>query len=230
MKHTTANYVATTATALLLTLGSTCAFAFGSASAGSSATHFDGFTLGVDLDVDQARDSIDYSSRTSSSYSRASARGRENFLNPALSGIYRHALSDNFLLGLGAKFQLTDSQVKDGNNNLRLSATQSLFLTPAYAVSDKTMFYGKLGVAERAFEGGGPASLVKGMKFSGLHYGVGAQFAYKPNLHFTVEFALTDYKEQNKRTITGSGSDTDTEDLRYKIGTGTLSLGMAYRF
>ena len=226
MKHTTAIYVATTATALLVTLGSTSAFAFGSASAGSSATHFEGFTLGVDLDSDLVTTRY---RETFKGYTDESSTRTNGFLNLSSTGIYRVALSDNWLLGGGVKLQLTDSNFDGSPNNERLTASQTWFLTPGYAFSNKIMVFGKLGGSSRSMAGG-PKWAFGDQSLQGRYYGLGVQYAFSPKLHWTLEYAATDYSEVSIPKSNGYYGNASDGEKSVQFGTGTLSVGMAYRF
>ena len=167
MNHKTARYAGiktTLSTALLAALTCTSAFAFGNASAGSNAKNFDGFTLGADLDSEvlSARASSDTATTYTNSYgsythnSTTSGSGAAGFLNLGGTGIYRVAIDDNWLIGVGAKMQFTDSKFQSAPDNQRLTGTQTWFITPGYALSTNTMISGKLGLATRAHAGRHP--------------------------------------------------------------------------
>ena len=235
MKYTPATQVAMTVTALLVTLGCTSALASGNASTGSNATHFDGFTLGVDLDADVMNahhinsEKTTYKFQDATTSSHHNGNGAMGFLNLGATGIYRAAINDSWLLGGGVKLQLTDSKLGSGKNNQRLTSSQTWFVTPAYALSKHTLLFGKIGVTNRK-HAGGAVPLYSSLNLRGKYYAAGVQYAFTPKVHLTVEYALTDYEKLVENTKEDSVYASKTSDTELKLDSGTLSVGMAYRF
>jgi opacity protein-like surface antigen len=156
--------------------------------------------------------------------SRYASKGSENHLNIGISGTYRHVISEKFLLGVGAKIHLTNTRFGDSKNSSQHTNTHALFLTPGYAISDTSMLYGKLGVTSRSLTGN---DLLFPRTENGTQYGLGVAYAFSPSLHLNVEYAYVDYPTFNAERVTGAG---DREKYKTDIDSGTLSVGLAYRF
>ena len=215
MNHKTARYAGiktTLFTALLAAL--TCTGAL--ANSGGNAQHFEGFSLGVDMNFEtQSYKSMDFSKLWADD-----TRHKENVAPTIHMGVtanYRVALGQDFVLGVGAKVNLGDTAVRNQHFHHTLEGSQAIFLSPGYAVSPKIMVFGKLGQVTRKARG-----LSKSTDFEGTQYGLGVLYALTPQVHANVEYTIDDYAKKH--------SETWFKKTTTRAESGTLSVGLAYRF
>jgi len=201
---------------------------FFSSQALATAKDFAGFSLGMDLNSDSINTKTDATHHTHDqgngfTTTRASLQSTESYLNLGLTGTYRHPITEHFLIGVGAQIHLTDTNLNNSGGKVRYTNTNTLFLTPGYAISNTTMLYGKLGIASRKLTG---EYAYFPRTDNGTQYGFGAAFALSPQVHLNVEYAFTDYKKFNADSVNAGGNEHYATDANVD----TLSVGLAYRF
>jgi len=193
----------------------------------ASAKDFAGFSLGMDLNSDDVQYTTSETKTAVkdgvSTMTRSTHTGLKNFLNLGLTGVYRHAITDQFLMGLGAQIYLTDSYFERAEN-IRYTDQHTVFVTPGYAISKTTLVYGKLGLTSRTLTG---ENVRFARRDQGTQYGVGATFALSPQWHWNIEYAYTDFDIFKNLTTDGPDSKTAYQE---NIDTATLSIGLSYRF
>lgn len=169
----------------------------------AQAKNFEGFSVGMNLDWINANSGSGATDSTESS------------TNASLQAQYNFALGSQFVLGLGATYELTKPKLGTINGSaLTGKNVYTAYVAPGFAVSNTTVVYGKLSSIGSTTECTGCTDLT----MSGYGFGVGFQTLMDKNWYFQGE--AQSYKMDDK-TVSGV----------VQTGKGTfLSFGVGYKF
>lgn len=193
----------------------TIAISTGCASAAfAQAKNFEGFSVALNANA------------TSTSVSRqVHTGGGSDGSGPgsyaSLQAQYAIALSNTFVLGVGATAALGSYSLGNIYTNTNMDLTQkqqvSVDLLPGYAVSDSTLVYGRLSYYDARSASSGQFG---GEEYSttGKSYGIGGRMMIDKNLFWQVEYS---------RNVS---NDLTTSLSTMKATTSVLSLGVGYKF
>jgi hypothetical protein len=171
----------------------------------------------------------------------ASADVGKSSIIPGVDLSYGIPLDNNFLLNLGATYDLSKTNLGTAIANLEVSGALetftekvtikdhfSLYIQPTYAFSSSSAVFGKLSYN---FAKGSltetstvPTSFTLSRNIEGFGYGVGLKSLLTNNLYVQVEAGIDEY---DKKT----GTDTDnstTYTFKPKVVTGKMNIG--YKF
>ncbi len=175
--------------------------------------NFEGFSVGIN--ANSVRTSTDASGATfTASASKTSS-------NASLQANYGFALSDSFVLGVGATVGLGDldagsTTVLGLPVSLKSKNLYAINVEPGYLVSNTTVAYAKIAYqsmkGEVQMTGGGTQD------FHGTGYGLGVRTMLDKNLYLQFEASQVDY---NAASISG---------VSYRPKQTTASIGIGYRF
>lgn len=177
----------------------------------AQAKNFQGFSVAGNLIFTNSTADI-----TSTTYN-GSATGTST--NLALQGQYTWALSDQFVVSLGAQLGLGD--VKAGTFSgttvdIKGKNWNSVYVAPGYAVSDTVLVYGKLA----ALSGDTETSTGGKNSGDGIGFGLGVQSLLTKNVFIQGEFLSNTYTDKN--------FTLNNEVDKYKNT--QLSIGIGYKF
>ncbi len=168
--------------------------------------------------------------------------GKSNF-NSSIDLSYGFEVNPNFVISLGATYDLAESKndiisADDGlDNTAKISAKlkdhYSLYIQPTYAISNNTAVFAKAGynfakseIKLTASDGTDTDSLTYSQNLNAWSYGVGAKTFLTNNVFLQFEGSLTTYDTQNK-TFVGT-LDTYTFSHKPEVLTALVSVG--YKF
>lgn len=130
--------------------------------------------------------------------------------NIGVQAEYGLALGESFVLGLGATLGLSEF---NASNSIKIKNANSFYLTPGFAISKDTLIYAKLAsVSATAYDSSASIDI------SGTGYGIGVRYLNNKNVFFQVEYTSNKYDDK----VYSNG--------RVKNETGTLALGVGYKF
>jgi outer membrane immunogenic protein len=187
------------AAAVTATLMSSQAFA--------QAKNFEGFSVGLNIDWMKVKP-------TNSNI----AVDEESSANLGLQGQYNFALSDQFVLGLGATYELTKPKAGTApstNVSSKATSVSSFYVAPGFAVNDTILIYGKVASLAATVDYSDTSTT---NSFSGLGYGIGVQNLLTKNLLIQAEVLSSKYDDKTVGGVTLGGTVT------------TLSVGVGYKF
>lgn len=197
---------------LILTLCATSALAADGAS-------FSGFSVGATAGV--SHNHIDYDG-----YIAGKSSSDDSFAS-GLNAAYGFALSDSFVLSVGATYALSNakfgqvSYVEDGSTvevDGKIKDHWSIFIAPGYRFAPKWLGYAKLGyhAAKSHYSdslmGSGTSS------HHGVGYGAGLAYAVASNIEISMEIEHVDL---NRKHFALSSGEPDITEFK---------LGASYRF
>lgn len=175
----------------------------------SQAKNFEGFSLS--LNVQSSRTNVDVSNGASDS-------GTSTGLG--IQGQYTFALTDQFVLGVGATLGLNNRNASSASGSVGLDGytrnNTSFELTPGVALSNTTLLYGKISAINGTFTADSTGAPSLGL--TGLGYGFGVKYLIDKNVFWQVSYDL------NRFTDSSSGG------LTYTIKPTVFSLGVGYNF
>ena len=168
--------------------------------------------------------------------------GKSNF-NSSIDLSYGFEVNPNFVISLGATYDLTESKndiisADDGMNgtakiSAKLKDHYSLYVQPTYALSNNTAVFAKVGynfakseIKLTASDGSDTDSLTYSQNLNAWSYGAGVKTFLTSNAFLQFEGSLTSYDTQNK-TFTGS-LDTYTFSHKPEVLAALVSIG--YKF
>ncbi len=196
------------------------------------AGNFDGFSLGLEGHVKSTSTSINVS-HGYSSFNFENLGGKHDFI-PAISGSYTFAVAPQFLLGIGATYDLLSTDVGGYNIDGRgktFSATikeknhYSIFVTPGYLVNDTTLLYAKIAYhqmkGELSAEDGSESLKLSGIAL-GAGFGAGVKLALTQNVSGYAEAQYVDYADKTIKL--------DDVNVKLKPSSTIGALGLAYKF
>jgi hypothetical protein len=162
---------------------------------------------------------------------------------PGVDLSYGIPLDNNFLLNLGATYDLSKTNLGTAIANLEDNAGDlqtytekvtikdhfSLYIQPTYAFSSSSAVFGKLSynfakgsLTETSTDG--PTSFTLSRNIEGFGYGVGLKSLLTNNLYVQVEAGIDEY---DKTTGTDTSNST-TYTFKPKVVTGKMNIG--YKF
>ncbi|MBT0569841.1 outer membrane beta-barrel protein [Curvibacter sp. CHRR-16] len=175
----------------------------------AQAQNFAGFQLGASIDAVSSKTEL-----SSSGFSES-----QNTANVSLTAQYNWALGNEWVLGVGASYQLVDNKAGEANGiEAKGKNTYSVFVAPGLALDASNLVYAK--VAAVGTDGKITQSGTEGSKtLSGYGIGFGWQTALTKNILLSTEFMAKRYDE-----VDLSASN------KVKGSSNSLSLGVAYKF
>jgi opacity protein-like surface antigen len=165
----------------------------------------------------------------------------DNNFNALIDLSYGIPIDNNFVLSIGATYDLTDTEVEafnstDANGNTssvkaKLKDHHSLYIQPTYLMNNNTGIFAKFGYHKAkgnlSFNDStlDPVSLSKNL--DGWGYGIGAKTFINNNTYLQFEGSLVKYKSKSGDIINSDG-DTFNESLKPEILSALISVG--YKF
>ena len=180
----------------------------------NAAGGFTGFSVGAN--VNASTSSTEVSNRNGYADMGKSSQ------DASLQAAYGFALGNNYVLGLGATYSVSDSKfgsVRGGNGlnaSMKGKDAYSLYLEPGYAFSNSTMVYAKL--AYLSMKGEVEGSYRGSEDFTGVGYGIGVRHKLNKNLYLQGEITQSEYSDE---TVGGT---------MYKPSQTTGTVGIGYQF
>lgn len=164
--------------------------------------------------------------------------GKSNII-PSFDLSYGIPLDNNFLLNIGATYDLSKSTLGQANafidpetytEKLTIKDHYSLYIQPTYVFSNTSAAFAKLsynfakGTLTETGTDLTPESFTASRNIEGFGYGVGLKSLINNNLYIQVEAGIDEY---DKETATDSGNGI-TYSFDPKVVTGKISIG--YKF
>ena len=164
--------------------------------------------------------------------------GKSNII-PGVDLSYGIPLDNNFLINLGATYDLSKSTLGQANGyiggetyteKLTIKDHYSLYIQPTYAFSNTSAVFAKLSYnfAKGSLTETGtdytPTSFTASRNIEGYGYGLGLKSLLNNNLYIQVEAGIDEY---DKETARDSGNSI-TYTFDPKVVTGKISIG--YKF
>lgn len=140
----------------------------------------------------------------------------------ALQGAYSFDMGSKFILSVGGTYSLTEGKAgsasASGNTyELKLKDLYTLYIEPAYAISNNSLLYAKLAAASA--KGEERLNAASGTEtFNGTGFGAGFRHLLDKNVFVQVEFLQMNFDSK-------SASGTS-----YKPGAVTANFGLGYKF
>ena len=188
----------------------------------ANSKNFEGFHLGMQLD--DSRNITEADERSINYYDESRIFDHTNTHNQpklSVSGKYLHALGSNFILGVGATYDLTPTNGGKSNPRHEYKIEHkdgySLYVAPGLAVTENTMVYGKLGMTYKPTRWNKESFDLKGHVL-----GLGVQHMLAKKVYLAGEFSLTEYRPHTWEGQMYEG--------HYKNTTNALSLEVGYKF
>ena len=181
--------------------------AFTAPQAFAQASQFEGFSLGANLEFDNASSSASDGTSDGANNTAASVQAR-----------YDWALGHNFVLGLGATMNTGNRKAGTYANGAGayLNNRYSLDVMPGYVLGKDLLLYGKVSsVAATATADDGATST----SLQGLSYGIGLRGMMNRNLYWQA--GIDTYRFNDASFATGT-----TASLKGSV----VGLGMGYKF
>lgn len=211
-------------TSLITTMAAAITLVCSSPAVLAQSKSFEGVDLSIQLGLHTTK-----SERTAllgSSVSRGS--------NYTVQAQYSVALSDKFVLGLGAWGAISDIKMGDveySNSTtgpLKLQNMASVYIAPGYAVNDSVLVYGKIGRLFGKWGEPGLSNLTAAISpidndMLGTSFGLGIQIMASDNLLYRVELLQNQFQEKNLCT-------TPSVNCIANLSTTTLNGGVGYKF
>ena len=171
----------------------------------------------------------------------ATVKFGDNNFNALIDLSYGIPIDNNFVLSIGATYDLTDTEVEALNSTeaggdtvsikAKLKNHHSLYIQPTYLMNNNTGIFAKFGYHKAkgnlSFNDStlDPVSLSKNL--DGWGYGIGAKTFINNNTYLQFEGSLVKYKSKSGDIIT-SDDDTFNETLKPEILSALISVG--YKF
>lgn len=184
-------------------------FVFSASQAFAQAKNFQGLSLS--LNVINARSNVEVSNGASDS-------GTSTGLG--LQGQYTFALTDQFVLGVGATLGFNNQNTSSASGPVRLDgytkSNTSFELTPGFALSNSALLFGKISAIGGTFtaDSAGAPSL----SLTGVGYGIGLKYLMDKSLFWQVGYDINRF------------NDASNAGLTYTIKPSIFSLGVGYNF
>lgn len=196
----------------------------GSSSVLAQSKSFEGVDLSVQLGLHSTQ-----SERTAllgDSVSRGS--------NYSVQAQYSVALSDKFVLGLGAWGAISDIKMGDVNYSngttgpLKLQNMAAVYIAPGYAVNDSVLVYGKIGRLFGKWGEPGLSDLTAAISpidndMLGTSLGIGIQIMASDHLLYRVELLQNQFQEKNLCT-------TPNVNCVANLSATSVNGGIGYKF
>ena len=172
--------------------------------------------------------------------------GKSNF-NSSIDLSYGFEVNPNFVISLGATYDLTESKndiitADDGFNNTakissKLKDHYSLYIQPTYALSNNTAVFAKAGynfakseikltASSVVEEETVTDSLTYSQNLNAWSYGAGVKTFLTSNAFIQFEGSLTSYDTQNKTFV----GELDTYTFSHKPEVLTALVSIGYKF
>ncbi len=165
----------------------------------------------------------------------------ENNFNGLIDLSYGILIDNNFVLSIGATYDLTDTEVDAYISNeasgdsssakAKLKNHHSLYIQPTYLINNNTGIFAKLGYHKAKGNLNFSDSTLDPISFSkdldGWGYGIGAKTFINNNTYLQFEGSLVKYRSKSG-DITNSDLDVFNESLKPEILSALISIG--YKF
>ena len=197
----------------------TCTFA------SAQTVNFEGVSAGFGVNVAESK--VSYSDSTP----RALDLGKKIDYAPYVDLSYHKALNDKFLLGVGATYNLSETDAgsaffrqANGQMSAEFKDNYSIYLQPSYVLSKTTAVFAKLGYHEMK----GNITLTNcggcqdSVKFRGLGYGLGVKTFVNKNVYLQAEGQILDINDKTLRDDQGSWN--------YSVKSQSLMFSAGYKF
>jgi outer membrane immunogenic protein len=199
-----------------LLIASAIAATFVTPQAFAQAKNFEGFSLGVNLNLTSSDSDI----RNTGGFVTATGQSSSN---GALQAQYNLALGSDFVLGVGGTYELGDINL--GSSGAVFSGKRkdaySVYVAPGIVVADSWLIYGKVASIGAKFESTGAAVFTGKTDMDGVGYGLGFQKLLSKNLYLQAEYMQNKYSD--KTVVTSLTTQVKAEAR-------TLSFGVGYKF
>ncbi len=169
----------------------------------------------------------------------ATINAGDNNFNALVDLSYGLPISDNFVLSIGATYDLTDTEVDVVDSNVdysvkaKLKDHYSVYIQPTYLVSNNTGIFAKLGYHKSKGSltiydiDSDPQSQTVSRNLDGWGYGIGAKTFLNNNTYIQFEGSLLKYKSESGN-ITNYLGDTFSESVKPEVLSALISIG--YKF
>ena len=176
----------------------------------AQAKNFEGFSVGVNADW------VNATSGYTSTSGAVTESVSDSSLNLGIQAQYNIAMGQQFVLGLGAMYELTKSKAGTYASGTAIKAKNNytVFIAPGYAISNTTLIYGKVSSIGTTSECEGCTDTT----FSGYGVGVGFQSLLDKNWYLQGEAMANKYDDK-----VGNGATNNAK-------TTILSFGVGYKF
>lgn len=197
-------------------------FALASTSVYAESSNFEGFEAGLSLGyvnadmvyTDSNSDRLDWD---------------KNDAVVQLGAAYHWPINDDWLIGLGATYDLNDTNAGTqtyNNENIRaeLQNHTSIYLQPTYVIDDTSAVFAKIGYHKARTKVTGPSTVWTddNVSVEGFGYGLGYKRLIQNNMFIQGEFLFVNYDDES--LISGPLSYEYKQKARYAV----ITLG--YRF
>ena len=184
----------------------------------AQAQNFGGFSLGANIDMNATHTEATISDIFINGVGQQSWGG-------SIQGAYGFVASDPLLVSVGASYSLSEMDALSlssptGTATLKLKNAYSIYLEPAFAVSDKTLAYAKLSYEAGTMHGESSGSASVSKDVYGAGFGIGLRTMVRKNLYLQAEARRVNYDSAR--------FEGDTSDFKTSLTIG--SVGVGYRF
>jgi opacity protein-like surface antigen len=167
----------------------------------------------------------------------------DNNFNGLIDLSYGIPIDNNFVLSIGATYDLTDTEVDAFNSTTTVGEGEtttikakfkdhhSVYIQPTYLINNSTGIFAKFGYHKAKGNLSlnnstlDPISLSK--NFDGWGYGIGAKTFINNNIYLQFEGSLVEYRSKGGN-ITNSDEDVFNESIKPEILSALISVG--YKF
>lgn len=175
----------------------------------AQAQNFAGFQVGASIDAVSAKTELP----------TANFSENQNKANASLTAQYNWALGNEWLLGVGATYQLADINAGEaGSISVKNKNAYSVYVAPGLALDSSNLIYAKVAAV-----GADAKATASGTEYSktltGYGVGFGWQNALTKNVLLSAEFLAKRYDDADLTTSVNARSTSNT-----------LSVGVAYKF
>ena len=179
---------------------------------------FGGFSVGVNLDLTGTNTESTIGALAINSVGQSSAGG-------SVQAAFGYAATDSVLLSVGATYSLSEIPALSlasttGSAKLKLKDAYTVYLEPAYLLSEKTLAYAKIGYEAGTMNAEATGIANSKKDISGLGIGLGLRTLLSKNLYFQAE--------ARRVTYNSARFDNDTTDFKGSMTVG--SVGVGYKF
>ena len=171
----------------------------------------------------------------------ATVKFGDNNFNALIDLSYGIPIDNNFVLSIGATYDLTDTEVEALNSTeaggdtvsikAKLKNHHSLYIQPTYLMNNNTGIFAKLGYHKAkgnlSFNDSTLDAFSLSKNLDGWGYGIGAKTFINNNTYLQFEGSLVKYKSKSGDII-NSDDDTFNESLKPEILSALISVG--YKF
>jgi opacity protein-like surface antigen len=199
-------------------LVSAVAAALLSSPAFAQVQNFGGFSVGVNMDLTGTHTESTIGTLAINSVGQPSVGG-------SVQAAFGYAATDLVLLSVGATYSLNEIPALSlasttGSSKLKLKDAYSVYVEPAYLISDKTLAYGKIGYEAGTMNTEATGLAASKKDINGAAIGLGLRTLISKNLYLQAEARRVAYNSAR--------FDNDITDFKSSITVGSVGLG--YKF